>query len=386
VSKIKLSADQKYVLNELLSWYSNKTSPYITVGGFAGTGKTTLLTVFRQKIKTKKGKEQVAFVSFTGKATDVLKQKLRQQKSIEKRDTVSTIHSLIYSPIEDSKGRIVDWDLKEEVKADLIIIDEASMLNSDIWRDLSSFNIPIIAVGDHGQLAPVEGSFNLLELPDLTLEKIHRQAADNPIINLSVGVRQNGHVPFGKQGKHVNKLKRFSDETRLEINSLLEGFTSDLLVLCGTNKTRVKMNKHIRSLLQKEEEPQVEDRVICLRNNQKMGIYNGMLGEIISIKSASKNWYKAEILMDSGYTYKGEIFKEQFNNEKSLNFTEDRSKSIKGDLFDFGYCLTVHKAQGSQSRDVILIEENFYRDDIDSWKRWLYTGITRAEEKLYVLG
>lgn len=386
MENIKLSPDQKQVLNELLEWYKNKQGPYISVGGFAGTGKTTLISFFRERIRTKKSKEKVAFVSFTGKATNVLKRKLYEASATKKGDTISTIHSLIYSPIENENGVIIDWELKEEIKADLIIIDEASMLNETLWLDLSSFNVPIIAVGDHGQLPPVEGSFNLMQNPHLILEKIHRQAEGNPIIKLSENVRKTGKIEFGKLGDTVNKLKRFNEETRLEINSILSGFTNDLLVLCGTNKTRVRMNKHIRSLLEKGEEPEVGDRVICLRNNAKKGIYNGMLGEIKKIESSSKNWYQAEILMDGGFIYKGKIFKEQFNNEKSLNFTEERSKSTKGDLFDFGYCLTVHKAQGSQSRDVIVIEENFYRDDIDSWKKWLYTAITRAEERLYILG
>jgi len=386
VKNIKLSPDQEYVLNELLAWYKHKQGPYISVGGFAGTGKTTLISFFREKIRTKKTKEKVAFVSFTGKATDVLKQKLYQANATKKGDTISTIHSLIYSPIENEKGVIVDWELKDEIKADLIIIDEASMLNETLWLDLSSFGVPIIAVGDHGQLPPVEGQFNLMQNPHLILEKIHRQAEGNQIIKLSKNVRKTGKIPFGKKGDAVNKLKRFNEETRLEINSILSGFTDDLLVLCGTNKTRVKMNKHIRNLLKKGELPEVGDRVICLRNNAKKGIYNGMLGVIKNIESASKNWYKAEILMDGGLMYKGKIYKNQFYNEKSLNFTENRIKSTDGDLFDFGYCLTVHKAQGSQSRDVIVIEENFYRGDFDNWKKWLYTAITRAEEKLYILG
>jgi ATP-dependent exoDNAse (exonuclease V) alpha subunit len=59
---------------------------------------------------------------------------------------------------------------------------------------------------------------------------------------------------------------------------------------------------------------------------------------------------------------------------------------MKGDLFDFGYALTVHKAQGSQAKRVILFEERSkYMDDI-MWKRWLYTGITRAVEELYIIG
>jgi exodeoxyribonuclease-5 len=56
------------------------------------------------------------------------------------------------------------------------------------------------------------------------------------------------------------------------------------------------------------------------------------------------------------------------------------------DLFDFGYALTVHKAQGSQAQKVVLFEERFSKMDDETWCRWLYTGVTRAGEELYIIG
>ena len=57
---------------------------------------------------------------------------------------------------------------------------------------------------------------------------------------------------------------------------------------------------------------------------------------------------------------------------------------MRGDLFDFGYALTVHKAQGSQAKRVILFEERFSQMTDDEWRRWLYTAVTRAEEELFI--
>ena len=57
-----------------------------------------------------------------------------------------------------------------------------------------------------------------------------------------------------------------------------------------------------------------------------------------------------------------------------------------GDLFDFGYALTVHKAQGSQARRVLLFEERFKQMNDEDWYRWLYTAVTRAEEELIIIG
>jgi exodeoxyribonuclease-5 len=132
--------------------------------------------------------------------------------------------------------------------------------------------------------------------------------------------------------------------------------------------------------------PEVGDRVICLRNNQKVGIFNGMLGQISHIEPHSKDWYFAKIDMEDGFTFEGPILKEQFNNPQPINFTQNRRESLQGDLFDFGYAMTVHKAQGSQAKRIILFEERFPKMDEEKWRRWLYTGVTRAEEELFIIG
>jgi superfamily I DNA/RNA helicase len=82
--------------------------------------------------------------------------------------------------------------------------------------------------------------------------------------------------------------------------------------------------------------------------------------------------------------FHGLIAAGQFGADGPLNFTPDRKKTVRGDLFDFGYALTVHKAQGSQAKRVILFEERFAKMDDDEWRRWLYTAVTRAEEELYI--
>ena len=93
----------------------------------------------------------------------------------------------------------------------------------------------------------------------------------------------------------------------------------------------------------------------------------------------------AEIAMDGEDTnFKGLISAKQFNADKALNFTQQRSQIMRGDLFDFGYALTVHKAQGSQAKRVILFEERFKQMSDEEWRRWLYTAITRAESELYI--
>lgn len=387
---MQLSSDKKVILKQLISWYRDNyhQSSYITVGGYAGTGKTTLTALLRTIIHKKNPKLKIAFVSYTGKAAQVLQTYLNKVKAVYPQDFVGTIHSLIYTPRVSKGGVITGWDKKEKLEFDLIIMDEASMVSSDIWQDLSSFKIPIMAFGDHGQLPPISGSFSLMSKPDLKLEKIHRQMADNPIIKVSILAREKGEIPIKRYSSKVIKFSQQDPDAQETIMELINQFDQDTLILCGYNWTRVKLNQDIRNCLGfMEPTPQSGDRVICLRNNHAQKIYNGMLGTIKTIQQENEQWYHAEIKMDDrDELYAGNIAVEQFNSNKALNFTKQRAKTMRGDLFDFGYALTVHKAQGSQAKRVVVYEQRFKKMSDDDWRRWLYTAVTRAEEELYVVG
>jgi exodeoxyribonuclease-5 len=387
---IELSLDQRQALNNLLAWFSvqNKT-PFITLGGYAGTGKTTLISLLRNELHRLNPKLKVAFCSYTGKASRVLKFRIGESQASYENDFIGTIHSLIYSPIEDEKTQeIVGWELKKNVEADLIIIDEASMVDYAIWQDLLSFKIPIIATGDHGQLPPIKENFNLMERPILKLEEIHRQARGNPIVQLSIMARKEGKIPIGNFGKNIKKISTSDTEGQEEVSELLQNYKENTLILCGYNRTRVKLNNYIRSFFGFEAAcPQSGDRVICLRNNRAKEVFNGMLGKVLEIQRKDEIWYEAEIAMDGEEEiYQGLISVDQFNKIDPMNFTRERYRIVEGDLFDFGYALTVHKAQGSQAERVVLFEERFNKMTDEEWRRWLYTGITRAEKELFIVG
>ncbi|HXK52617.1 ATP-binding domain-containing protein [Candidatus Nomurabacteria bacterium] len=380
--------DQIEVLNKLIKWYKNETRNYITLGGYAGTGKTTVVSLFRVLLGQHEKKLKVAFCSYTGKGALVLKNRLASLQARFPKDTVGTIHSLIYTPLVASNNEIIGWELKDDIKYDLLVVDEASMLDSKIWSDLLSFGIRIIAVGDHGQLPPINGIFNLMQDPELKLETIHRQASGDPIIGLSVLARKKGHIPAKSFGTKTKKLDSSLPESHEIIMSLLQNWSEDTIVLCGYNSTRVKINNFVRTALGIESpEPTVGDRVICLRNNHQKNIFNGMIGTITYIAEENETMYYAEIIFNElPEQYSGHILKSQFNNEESINYTKNRKATLKCDLFDFGYAMTVHKAQGSEAERVILFEERFPKLDDLGWRRWLYTAITRAKEELYILG
>jgi len=390
VSTFQLSKDQKVVLDALISWnVDSHRAPYITVGGYAGTGKTTVLAEFRKELTRLSELTKIAFCSYTGKAARVLQNRLKTHSALRLVDTVGTIHSLMYSPVEDEKTQeIIGWEKNKEIKADLIVIDEASMVDENIWFDLQSYGIPIVAVGDHGQLPPVRGNFNLMQEPQLKLEKIHRQNEGNPIIMVSLMARTDGVIPIGKYGDKVRKVDRHDPEARQQIGDILESYNAETMLLCGYNTTRTDLNKYIRKQRGFESDaPKPRDRVICLRNNHTAQIYNGMLGTVESIDLRDDGNYFMHINLDGEeYPFQGDVLAAQFYAPASMNFTRDRSVTRQFDLFDFGYALTVHKAQGSQARKVVLFEERFPKMTDDEWRRWLYTGVTRAEEELIVVG
>jgi ATP-dependent exoDNAse (exonuclease V) alpha subunit len=385
----KLSEAQLKIIDDLTDWYrrDSREMQYVTLGGYAGTGKTTLIGYLRNRIFQLDNGIKVGFAAYTGKAARVLNTKIKALKALYKGDSIGTIHSLIYSPIINSQEQIVGWKQKDKIDPDLIIIDEASMVDPFIWQHLVSYQKPIIAIGDHGQLPPISENFNLMQKPVLKLEQIYRQAENNPIIELSIMARTAGKIPPGRYGKTVAKYDRNNDETNEILGEMLANYNKETLILTGFNHTRQKINSHIRASLGFETpEPQSGDRVICLRNNHKENIFNGMLGTVISIADKGDDRYQAEIAMDDEPgTYSGYISKKQFNSEP-INFTDKRKFVRDVDLFDFGYALTVHKAQGSQARRVILIEERFSKMDDQMWKRWLYTAVTRAESELYIFG
>jgi exodeoxyribonuclease V len=390
---VEPTTEQKEVLRSLIEWLKISQEPYITMGGYAGTGKTTLLGMLRTILHKLQPKLKVAFCAYTGKASRVLEMSLALQQSQFEQDTVSTIHSLIYSPQVDKHGHVAFWKKKEAIAADLIIVDEASMVDGDIFQDLLAYQKPIMAIGDHGQLPPVNSSFNLMKQPMIRLETIHRQAQESPIIEVSILAREEGRIPIKHFGNGVRKLSRFESSSGQEVEEMLQRFNDEMLILTGFNHTRIKLNQTVRNLLGIEgERPRMNDRVICLKNNRDKGIYNGMVGTIGKIipkqdEGQEIHWYNTEISMiQDGMVYEGTISAHQFNQPTALKAYKHLSYRSLGDLFDFGYALTVHKAQGSQAQRVLLFEERSQHMNDEDWRRWLYTGVTRAEEELTIVG
>ena len=280
----------------------------------------------------------------------------------------------------------------------LIVVDEASMVSDEMLSDLKSFGVPILAVGDHGQLPPVgENKSTLMLRPDIRLERIHRQSADNPIILLSARIRETGEIDTS-----LVDGDRFQIASLRDLNKLVASrFTPDMLaagdgsilstgLIVATNRLRVGLNDQARiSIGTKKGPPRKGEAVICLKNQAP--IYNGMRAVLTADSfEASEDKLGADLdfIEDKITTTATSMFLPQFNAEKTLDQDALRilgtTYARAGGLFDFGYSMTCHKAQGSQFPEAIVVADNlgWLRENR---ARWLYTACTRAAARLVVV-
>lgn len=374
-----------------------------SIVGYAGTGKTTLIAELRKKIAAEFRNVSVAFITFTGKASSVLKKKLFEQNAFFENDYVGTIHGLIYKAITRYDPQlktfvVVDWERKsrDEMYHNLLIIDEASMVSKEIWTDLQYYEKSVVSVGDSGQLPPVGSKFNLLANPDHRLTRIHRQALTSPIIKLSQFVRHNGYIPGNKFfSKEVFKLN-WNSSTAQRIWTQKVNFDDDLICLCAFNTTRANLNDMIRKKLKFNDIlPYPGEKIVCLRNNHHIKIMNGQIGKLLWMMPSEKGMQRMTVQMDDG-NYEclvspkcfGEVqytmYDESKESKQQYEYARD-SGYKQVDYFDYGYCVSVHKSQGSEWEKVIVFEQRTPRWDDEYYAKWLYTAVTRAKDKLFII-
>lgn len=374
---MQFSPQQDEALKAVARWLKEGRKPLFRLFGYAGTGKTTLARYFAEHVDG-----QVQFAAFTGKAAQVL----RARGATNAR----TIHSLIYRPrgeeaVEDeTTGKTSinpTFSLNRQspiAKAALVVVDECSMVDEQLGRDLMTFGTPILVLGDPAQLPPISGGGFFTEHdPDHLLTEIHRQARDNPIIRLALDVREGREFVKGDYG-----TARVIGREDVDQDLVLAADQ----VLVGTNRTRRRYNQRLRQLKGFDAAyPQAGDKLVCLRNDPAKGLLNGSLWKVMT---SSRETVKPGINLlvspeeddpDRGVA-KIKLLKAAFE-DPDADIPWQQKKRF--DDFDYGYALTVHKAQGSQWDDVVLFDESFAFKD--TRQRWLYTAITRAAERLTVV-
>jgi exodeoxyribonuclease V len=359
------SPQQDAALKAVAEWLRMGGRPVFRLFGYAGTGKTTLAKHIAEGVDG-----EVAFGAYTGKAALVLRSKGCPD--------ASTIHSMIYRSREsDENGpQFVLNRQSPAAKADLIIIDECSMVDEELGRDLLSFGQPVLVLGDPAQLPPVKGGGFFTEgEPDVMLTEVHRQAQDNPIVHMSMMVREGGRLAFGTYGES-------SVIRRREIDAAMVMQADQVLV--GLNKTRRLYNTRIRELKGfRDPMPAAGEKLVCLRNDKTKGLLNGGTWTIQALRGFRNDFLRMDVSPEDESRRKPvevSVLKAFFEGaEEEIPFIIRR----ESDEFTYGYALTVHKAQGSQWDDLVLFDESYAFREHRS--RWLYTALTRAAERVTVV-
>ena len=346
---ITLTEEQKDVVRQIVKGIKSGNEQVQTLGGYAGTGKTTITTTLHKFFPN------FATCAFTGKAASVMRSK--------GMESAATIHSTIYYPMKDEDGKTV-FALKPRTMLgyDGFLIDEGSMVGADEHRNLLSFGVPIVFIGDHGQLEPVGSDVNVMKNPMYKLEQIHRNAGE--IAYFAEHIRKGGDVrKFHTSGKV--QVADASDATD-------EIITNTDQIICAFNSTRKGVNNNVRRLAGRSGPVEEGDRVICLRNNKTDQVFNGMHATVYAVDIGRR---KITIDLDDGERkWDLPFWPQQFDAEASLTDVD-----YQINLFDFGYCITAHKSQGSEWDNIIVYEQVCKKWD---HARWAYTAASRAKNGL----
>lgn len=384
---MQLSPEQSRALDAISLWLKSRAQPFYYLTGAAGTGKTTLAKYIAD---TWSG--PVAPMAYTGKAALVL---------TKKGLPATTIHRKIYLPAterseeaDELRAKLDSADPKESRRITrrleelsspsfvlrptspfapntLIILDEVSMVDEPTARDLLSFNLPILVLGDRHQLPPISGAGYFTQKADFELLEIHRQAAESPVIRLANLAREGRALPSGAHGSSLVTTRR--------------AVTRDLAlscsqIICGSNRARKQLNAEMRAFQNFTAAlPQKGERLICLRNNPKDGLLNGQMIDLAEDARALDSGL-VNIKITDGYSVLAH--RKCFSDPDSLKTWPFKSRA-RANEFDWAWAVTCHKMQGSQTESA-LVWADMFAWDRDLFKKWLYTAISRCEEKVVV--
>ena len=386
---MKLSHQQQQAIDAINRWMHSDQQIF-RLFGFAGVGKSVLAKYAATGA--------TLFCAYTGKACYVLR-----QKGCE----AYTIHQLIYTPknkcqkklkeletsLKCTDDPVVVFDLERQIAfetkklnspnfvlnenspvktADLLIIDEISMVGEQMAMDLMSFGTKILVLGDPAQLPPVFGAGWFIQAePDFMLTEIHRQAKDNPIIRLATRIREGEWIK--PDGDMVVEWGSVTPEEVIRYDQ----------ILVGRNATRKAVNRKIRAMLGRvSDTPEKGDRLVCLRNDHEVGLLNGAIWETESCYDGDE--YLDLIIFDpesNANHIAVEAHRHHFMSDAPTQIPYWIRKEAQE--FDYGYALTVHKSQGSEFDKVLVFDESaaFGKDAA----KHLYTAVTRAAKELKVV-
>lgn len=386
MSEIVLTDEQEEAARLCYEWWQtakvglNRRQIFV-LAGLAGTGKTTIVKEIIRRLKVKR----VQHIAPTGKAAARLR--------LKGNWGAKTLHWFCYffvGEVKDDKTGDERLVFREKTSLaegmdtpQLIVLDEASMPSERDIQALMAFGIPIIALGDHGQLEPVmaKAGIDLENGAHVKLETVMRQAAESNILRAAMFLRKGFSLPE----REYEDMKVIHRKPLLREIVEFAGLDGSAQILCGLNSTRQKINENIREHLGfKGKLPMVGEKIVATFNNHTEHIMNGELFVVTRAAVESEidpgKWTIGIKSLDDPKA------RETFSNFNPLCFDpadaeeEDVREAHKtAGAYDFGYALTVHKSQGSEWDRVLVVDEPPHGCNKEKWR---YTACTRAAKYL----
>lgn len=368
---IEYESEQKKAIH---CFFENSIS--ILTGG-PGTGKTTIVEGILETSKTIEPSTTIACCAPTGRAAKRL--------SSCSNAVATTIHSLLKWDLESNTFLVNE---KDPLNYDIVLIDEFSMVDTTLFYNLllACKNVKkLYLIGDEDQL-PSVGSGSVLsdliaskKIPFVRLEKIFRQKEGSDVITLAHEIKDE-HITCLHDSKDLaffncTNIQVKDRVTNIVANALAKGYQEmDIQILApmyqgvaGIDALNVLLQSVLNPPSDKSGELIVghrifreHDKVLQLKNQPEDNVFNGDIGKIAEIDNA-----KRLIIVDFDGNYV------TYQNEQLFQLTH-------------GYCISIHKAQGSEYNIVIVpvVKDYYYMLQ----KRLLYTAITRARKSLILLG